>query len=276
MLDKMTHISEKLEAIYEGLRRDPKSFKGWHALYLDLPQNTAEDMNEITRMSADILSAYLFRAEGFIGCINHTSVIILCHKSTKADMMEAGLQAAEWVQANTNAMPLFQVYSLMRDHKKLLPMITHWLEQDVPVSPTWSCSGPLFYNCMSGVPAHEYNDHHLSKKKRVLLVEDDPVTRWLVRNALKNECEMVTATTAGKAIDLYKSYTPDVVFLDIGLPDRRGTDVLSDIMEQDPAARVVMFTHMDDFDTLAKTLSDGAIGYITKPFHRNRLLQYLS
>jgi CheY-like chemotaxis protein len=270
MLDKVSHIDEKLRAIYEGLYRDSKSFKGWYALYMTFPHRIGEDIHEISRTVADILSATLNSADGFI-CQPHVyGILVVCHKATKSEIMEAGLQASEWVQSNADVMPVYQLFSFMRDHKKILPMITHWLEQDAPMSPTWSCSGPLFYNRSPDTPAH------LDKQKRVLLVEDDPVTRWLVRNALRHECEMVTASTAGKALDLYKTYAPDVVFLDIGLPDRRGTDVLNEIVAHDPAARVVMFTHKDDFDTLATTLADGAVGYITKPFHRNRLLQYLS
>ncbi|HOO82434.1 MAG TPA: response regulator [Alphaproteobacteria bacterium] len=74
---------------------------------------------------------------------------------------------------------------------------------------------------------------------RVLLVEDDPVTRWMVRSALKKECEFVTAQSANNAFGLYASYQPDVVFLDIDLPDGNGHDVLKWIMRNDPGACVV-------------------------------------
>ncbi len=58
------------------------------------------------------------------------------------------------------------------------------------------------------------------------LVEDDPVTRWMVRNSLRAECDFATAQNGNKALSLCTSYQPNPVFLDINLPDRDGHSVL--------------------------------------------------
>lgn len=111
---------------------------------------------------------------------------------------------------------------------------------------------------------------------RVLLIEDDPVTRWMVRLALKGSCVLSTAPDAGKAISAYHACQPDLVLLDIGLPGRDGKDLLSHLMRMDPGAYVVMFSSQDTAENLVETVQKGAKGFITKPFHREDILKHVS
>jgi len=110
---------------------------------------------------------------------------------------------------------------------------------------------------------------------KVLLVEDDPVTRWLVRQTLKDNCDFATAQTANKAFSLYATYQPDFVFLDINLPDKDGYEVLNWIMRNDPGANVIMFSSLNNMDSITRALDMGAIGYIAKPFIKNQILDYV-
>lgn len=110
---------------------------------------------------------------------------------------------------------------------------------------------------------------------RVLLVEDDPVTRWLVRCALKGECLLSTAQGAKAAITSYRAFRPDVVFLDLGLPDGRGQDVLKEILKADPLAYIVIFSSHDTMENIVSALDNGARGFIPKPFNRELMLAHL-
>ncbi len=110
---------------------------------------------------------------------------------------------------------------------------------------------------------------------KVLLIEDDPVTRWMVRLALKSECVLATAQDAGKAVSLYLSYRPDMVLLDIGLPGRDGKELLVRLMKIDPGAYVVMFSSQDTAQNVVETIQNGARGFISKPFSRNKLMEYV-
>lgn len=102
-------------------------------------------------------------------------------------------------------------------------------------------------------------------------MEDDAVTRWMVRNALKNECEFITAPSANKAFAMFSSFTPDVVFLDINLPDNSGYAVLEWILKNDPGACVVMFSSNGQLDNIVQAMEKGASGFISKPFLREHL-----
>ena len=116
---------------------------------------------------------------------------------------------------------------------------------------------------------------HLNEPK-VLLVEDDPVTRWLVRLALKGECVLSTASDAGKAISTYMAQQPDMVLLDIGLPDRNGKDLLKRLMRIDPGAYVVMFSSQDTHENIIETVQKGAKGFISKPFSKQDILKHVN
>jgi len=116
----------------------------------------------------------------------------------------------------------------------------------------------------------------LQQTTRVLLVEDDPMTRHLVRKCLKGECMFATSGTAQNAIETCQSYNPDVVFLDLGLPDCSGSVVLDWLKINQPNVAVVLFTNTSDYAFISTLMSNGASGYIAKPFSRDDFVQYIN
>ena len=111
--------------------------------------------------------------------------------------------------------------------------------------------------------------------KKFLLIEDDPITRWMVRRTIKSECELLTASTANKAFSVFGSFHPDIVFLDIDLPDQNGKQVLQWLMANDPGICVVMFSSNNNLENITETLAGGASGFIPKPFFKQDLLHYI-
>ncbi len=109
----------------------------------------------------------------------------------------------------------------------------------------------------------------------VMVVEDDPLTRRLVTGALKENYALITAQNAQEAITQYLLHAPDIVFLDIGLPDASGFDVLHHIMQCDPDAYVVMFSGNSYLDNVTTALSNGASGFIAKPFKKDKMRHYI-
>lgn len=109
----------------------------------------------------------------------------------------------------------------------------------------------------------------------VLVVEDDPLTRRVVVGALGEAHAMITEENAKGAVASYLLHAPDIVFLDIGLPDIDGFSVLDQIMTIDPDAFVVMFSSHDDTQTIDKALAAGAKGFVSKPFKKEALRSYI-
>lgn len=109
---------------------------------------------------------------------------------------------------------------------------------------------------------------------RILLVDDAGYMRRLVGiMATKGGHEIVgEAETGQSAIDLYQKLHPDLVILDILMPDMNGLETLKKIREIDPKARVLMCTASEQSTHVQEALASGAAGYIVKPFTKEVIL----
>ena len=111
---------------------------------------------------------------------------------------------------------------------------------------------------------------------RLLLVEDDaPLATAMVR-ALKREGFAVSHVVDGKQAVLFcKTDHPDIMILDLGLPDIDGLDVLKQIRRFDIKIQVLILTARDALDEKVAGLDKGADDYLTKPFELDELLARL-
>lgn len=102
---------------------------------------------------------------------------------------------------------------------------------------------------------------------RVVLVDDHPVVREGLRTFLDlhEDVEVVgEAATAGEAAAQVAGTRPDVVLLDLALPDRHGLLLLGELLATEPAPRVVVLTSFLDDDTVRRALREGASGFLLK------------
>ncbi len=109
----------------------------------------------------------------------------------------------------------------------------------------------------------------------VLIVEDDPFSQRLVAKSLEDDFAIFTASTGQETISAYIDAAPDVVFLDIGLPDVNGLEVLLKLLEIDPHIYVVMLSGNGSQDNVTKAIQNGAKGFVGKPFSREKLYYYI-
>lgn len=104
------------------------------------------------------------------------------------------------------------------------------------------------------------------RSETVLIVDDEPQIRRAVRNALRDEVgRVLEAETGQQGIDLAAAERPSLIILDLGLPDRRGIDVCTEIRRGSNAPIVVLSARHSDQEKAA-LLDSGADDYITKPF----------
>ena len=106
------------------------------------------------------------------------------------------------------------------------------------------------------------------KKKKVFLVDDDElIIMTLSRQLMKEGYEILSQHNAEKLMENLKSGFPDVILLDINLPDRNGIDILRDIRGSGLPAKVIMLTADDTAETAVRAMKLGAADYLTKPFN---------
>lgn len=122
----------------------------------------------------------------------------------------------------------------------------------------------------------------IHKKRRarqascILIIEDDQLTRGLVNSLLKDEHQVVQAKDAETGIIAYIDHAPNVVFLDIHLPGLDGRETLKRLMQLDRDAYVVMLSADSATDNILSTHSNGAAGFIRKPFSKEKILEYIA
>ena len=114
--------------------------------------------------------------------------------------------------------------------------------------------------------------------KKVLVVDDAAFMRLTLKTMLeKNGYEVVGEAENGvKAIEMYKMFNPEIVTMDITMPDMDGVEALAEIIKFDPKANVIMLSAMGQEGKIRDAVLNGAKGFIVKPFKEDYLLKALS
>lgn len=108
---------------------------------------------------------------------------------------------------------------------------------------------------------------------KLLVVEDEPQIRELLEGRLRKEGFAVDATGLGvEGQDLASANEYDLIILDVGLPDRQGTDVCRNLRDRGDTTPVLMLTALSATDQKVAGLEAGADDYLTKPFEFAELI----
>lgn len=111
----------------------------------------------------------------------------------------------------------------------------------------------------------------------VLIVDDAAFMRLAIRNVLsKNGFQVMDDAKNGQeAVEKYKILKPDIVTMDITMPDMTGIDALKEIRAFDPAAKIVMISAMGQESMVKDAIISGAKSFIVKPFKEEHIVQTL-
>lgn len=108
---------------------------------------------------------------------------------------------------------------------------------------------------------------------KALIVDDAAFIRVTLRNVLETEgFEVEEAENGSVAVDRYGEFNPDVVTMDITMPEMDGIQAVKEIVARDPNARVVMISGSGHRSVVQDALNSGARDFIVKPFQTDRVL----
>ena len=110
--------------------------------------------------------------------------------------------------------------------------------------------------------------------KGILIVDDAAFMRMVIRDILvKAGYEVAGEAADGKeAIRLYRTLKPELVLLDITMPEMDGIDALKKIMLEDKDAKVIMCSALGQSSMVIESIQAGAKDYIVKPFQADRVI----
>ena len=109
--------------------------------------------------------------------------------------------------------------------------------------------------------------------RRVLVIDDEPPIRKLLRVGLSAHGYQIMEASSGKmALEFLGGQTPDLIVLDLGLPDMQGHELLRTIRARNDSVPIVVLSSRDDEAGKVQALDYGADDYVTKPFGMDELL----
>jgi two-component system repressor protein LuxO len=113
----------------------------------------------------------------------------------------------------------------------------------------------------------------MTTKPRLLLVEDTPSILRLYHEVLKKlDVDLIDATTGARALEILDDAIPDVVLLDVELPDTNGLDILRRIRARNLPSAVIIITAHGSVKVAVEAMREGAYDFIMKPFPPDRLI----
>lgn len=114
--------------------------------------------------------------------------------------------------------------------------------------------------------------------KKMLIVDDSSFMRASIKNMLrKYDLEIVGEAENGKiGVEMYKKLRPDIVTMDITMPEMSGIDALKEIKAYDPQAKVIIVSAMGQEVMVKEAIIRGAQTFIVKPFKEDKFVQTIN
>jgi two-component system chemotaxis response regulator CheY len=110
----------------------------------------------------------------------------------------------------------------------------------------------------------------------IMIVEDQVFTQRLLLNILGNLYKCITVEKGAEAIEKYARFAPDIVLLDIGIPDINGHELATFLKDIDPNAYIIMVTANNYAKDVKSALDNSVKGYIVKPFTKDKILDTIA
>ncbi|MCR4566833.1 MAG: response regulator [Pseudobutyrivibrio sp.] len=114
--------------------------------------------------------------------------------------------------------------------------------------------------------------------KKILVCDDSVLARKQLMDAVN---EIATGATfiegknGAEAVEFYKKENPDIVFMDIVMPEKDGTDALAEIREYDNEATIIIVSSVGTQEQLKKAIKLGAKDFIQKPFEKSQIKEII-
>ena len=113
----------------------------------------------------------------------------------------------------------------------------------------------------------------MSEKQTILIIEDDrAISNFISRALTANDYRAITAFTGKAGLSLFFSHGPDLVLLDLGLPDMDGLEILAQLRDLPREVPIIIISARDRESEKVRALDMGADDYVVKPFGVSELL----
>lgn len=239
-------------------------------------------LKDLEKIVTSLVANHLAGHEGAVFLFPDKDAVVLCKAATKKILDELILDLASFfADPAIHDQTLCHLYDLSVEWTAVYDLCNAKIEilaerearQTVPAhARSYGCLPPS----ITEVTAKHIPFRRAQRGSTVvMLVEDDPLSLRLAQRTVGTGYICVAATDGATARDTYVLNAPTIVFLDIGLPDVSGHQVLSDLQAIDPQAFIVMLSANSYPQDIMKAMQLGAKGFICKPFSIAKLKHYI-
>ena len=109
-------------------------------------------------------------------------------------------------------------------------------------------------------------------RRSVLIVEDEPVNREILGMVLRDTCEVSYASTGAEGLEAIRAQMPDLLLLDLNLPDIHGMDILDTMNAEGILERLPVIVLTSDREAEVASLDNGAVDFISKPYPKSDVI----
>lgn len=279
MLVITRHAEEKLAAYLGHIRDDTLAWRVIAFAHTGPPDDPANRNVRVNLVSNMVKESGMDEEAVRLFFFDDGSVTVMC-RGAKREMLEhvrrGFLEMFPAIAAQAANLKLYDLsidYSPFKEHCEALLRAVRVRDDELrrktvtPVKPR-----PILADITQA--RHALAGRAQRKGLYVQLADDEPFTLKLVESILGGH-KVMTSTDGVEAVETYLLNAPDILFLDINMPEMDGHAVLQRVLAFDPDAFVVMLTGDGTRDTVVRAVQNGARGFVTKPFTKDKLLKYL-
>ncbi len=271
------NVSGKLAQALKGLTK----LDGKHCIRLYMIEGDVEQARE---KIIKLVQAYLpgadtyFCEDGEIFLLTYGASVKECKEALLSIAAALGLmpgKAGEIFNLVLQSAALLSLLEKKHDSKKPQEPDTKRIAQEQAVTSSARKRQEILGQGVHRNATEIAAQRNLRSEPKLMIIEDDPFSRRLVENVLQKQYNLTGLSSADDALYTYAEISPDLLFLDINLPDVTGHELLEKIIALDPKAYVVMLSGNADRNNVVQAIERGAVGFVAKPFSRDKLFQYI-
>ncbi|MDR3449230.1 MAG: response regulator [Alphaproteobacteria bacterium] len=254
---------------------DHSSWQGWYLFEFTTPKKL------VWTQQAKITSLLREMFAGNEGTVLWTEGSVVCIMRATGDLDVAGLANGLNTLSDGPKVTL-RMLCVAEEREQMLALIDHYTGGVDRAARASHASYGELKTLVPGIDDLLKNWHAVKSQRKdrakpvIMVTDDDAMMVALVKHILEKNYTVVTARSGREALENHLTQAPDVVFLDLGLPDCSGLSVLNYMQQCDEECQIIVFTADTYLRTQVNALAGGADGFLPKPFNRQSFETYIA
>jgi CheY-like chemotaxis protein len=255
----------EMHCLIDSIIYKPSQWEGWSCIHIR--SNELKVFNVAKELLYELekkLFLYLRNIDGKLFYIKDEDIYVFCNNICQEEVKILSNNLLDILFGNSQENATINLYHFPKCADKFEYDIVKTCKLFSPLSAVVHCLDKI----------KDFNEK--PEPVKVLIVEDDATTRWMYRKILKDHCIIETSEDIKSSIKKIENSKPDIVFLDINLPDGSGFVLLDWIISSVSYTKVVICSGNKDIESKSRAIKRGASSYLGKPLIKEEIIEQLN